>query len=54
MATEKNNNNYSYTCKHGFTHNYNKINIKAVENDTDGKIYDNVENLKKELKEELE
>lgn len=41
----------SYICEYGHLHDYSKINFDAIINDTDGKIYNNVEELAKELEE---
>lgn len=41
----------SYICECGRLHDYSKININEVMKDTDGKTYNSVEELIKELKE---
>lgn len=39
----------SYICEYGHLHDYSKINFEELEKDTDGKVYNNVEDLKKEV-----
>lgn len=42
----------SYICEHGYLHNYSRVNFNELEKDRTGKIYDNVEDLMKDLDEE--
>ena len=35
----------SYICEYGHLHDYSKINFEELEKDTDGKVYNNVEDL---------
>lgn len=39
----------SYICEYGHLHDYSKINFEELEKDTDGKVYNNVEDLMKEV-----
>ncbi len=40
---------YSYICEYSHLHDYSKINFEELEKDTDGKVYNNVEDLMKEV-----
>ena len=46
---ELNDGNGSYICKHGCLHDYSEIDFEEIEKDTDGKVYNNVNELKEEL-----
>lgn len=39
----------SYICEYGHLHDYSKIDFEEIEKDTDGKTYNNVDELMKEL-----
>ena len=39
----------SYICEYGHLHNYSKVNVEEIEKDTDGKIYNNVDELMEDL-----
>ena len=42
----------SYICENGHLHNYNSRSLKEILKDTDGKIYNNVNELKKAMEDE--
>lgn len=48
---ELNDGHGSYICEYGHLHDYNKINLDEIIEDTDGNTYNNVEELKKALEE---
>lgn len=48
---ELNDGHGSYICEYGHLHDYNKINLDEMIEDTDGNTYNNVEELKKALEE---
>ena len=39
----------SYICEYGHLHNYSKVNVEEIEKDTDGKTYNNVDELMEDL-----
>ena len=39
----------SYICEYGHLHNYSKVNFEEIEKDTDGKTYNNVDELMEDL-----
>ncbi len=41
----------SYICNHGYLHDYSKINFEEIEKDTEGKTYNNVDELMNDLEE---
>lgn len=49
---ELNDGNGSYICQNGYLHNYNSRSLKEILKDTDGKIYNNVNELKKAMEDE--
>lgn len=49
---ELNDGHGSYICEYGYLHDYSKINFDEIIKDTDGKTYNNIEELKKALEEE--
>lgn len=48
---ELNDGHGSYICEYGHLHDYSKIDFDEIIKDTDGKNYNNVEELKKALEE---
>lgn len=48
---ELNDGHGSYVCEYGHLHDYSKINFDEMIKDTDGKTYNNVEELTKALEE---
>lgn len=51
-AIELNDGYGSYICGFGHLHDYSRINLKEIERDTDGKIYNNTQELMEELEKE--
>ena len=49
-TNKMNDENISYVCEYGQLHDYSKLNIKEVEKDRTGKTYNNVDELRKDLK----
>ncbi len=47
-----NDENNSYVCEYRQLHDYSKLNIKEVEEDKTGKVYNDVEELMKDLEED--
>ena len=39
----------SYICEYGYLHDYSKLNLEEISKDTDGKTYNNVDELMNEL-----
>ena len=53
MATSSRNTRSDYyVCKYGYLHNYSKIDVKKILDDSDKKIYNSVDELKKDLEED--
>jgi len=53
MSTVRiNDGNGSYICENGHLHSYNSRSLKEILKDTDGKIYNNVNELKKAMEDE--
>ena len=48
---ELNDGHGSYICEYGHLHDYSKINFDEILNDTDGKSYENVDELMEALEE---